>query len=46
MDALSIRLQGFALPTQFTMALPYVMTLAAMFFFKDRAYLRQSGRIE
>jgi len=46
MDALSIRLQGYALPTQFTMALPYVMTLAAMFFFKDRAYLRQSGRIE
>jgi len=46
MDALSIRLQGFALPTQFTIALPYVMTLAAMFFFKDRAYLRQSGRIE
>jgi simple sugar transport system permease protein len=46
MDALSIRLQGFALPTQFTMVLPYVMTLAAMFFFKDRAYLEQSGRIE
>lgn len=46
MDALSIRLQGYALPTQFTMVLPYVMTLAAMFFFKDRAYLRQTGRIE
>ena len=46
MDALSIRLQGYALPTQFTMALPYVMTLAAMFFFKDRAYLRQTGRID
>ena len=44
MDALSIRLQGYALPTQFTMVLPYVMTLAAMFFFKDRAYLRQTGR--
>jgi hypothetical protein len=28
------------------MALPYVMTLAAMFFFKDRAYLRQTGRID
>jgi simple sugar transport system permease protein len=46
MDALSIRLQGYALPTQFTMVPPYVMTLAAMFFFKDRAYLQQTGRIE
>lgn len=46
MDALSIRLQGLSLPTQFTMMVPYVMTLAAMFFFKDRAYLQQSGRLE
>jgi general nucleoside transport system permease protein len=46
MEAISIRLQGFSLPTQFTMMVPYIVTLAAMFFFKDRAYLQQSGRIE
>lgn len=45
MDAVSIRLQGFALPTHFTMMLPYVMTIAVMFFFKDQSYLRQSGRL-
>jgi ABC-type uncharacterized transport system permease subunit len=36
MDAISIRLQGFSLPTQFTAMLPYVLTIAAMFFLKDR----------
>lgn len=36
MDALSIRLQGFSLPTQFTSMLPYVLTIAAMFFLKDK----------
>jgi len=46
MDAVSIRLQGLSLPTQFTAMVPYVMTLLAMLFFKDRAYLQQSGRIE
>ncbi|HUC90781.1 MAG TPA: ABC transporter permease [Paenibacillus sp.] len=45
MDAVSIRLQGFALPTHFTMMVPYAVTIVVMFFFKDRAYLRQSGRI-
>jgi ABC-type uncharacterized transport system permease subunit len=44
MDALSIRFQGLALPTHFTMMLPYVVTLVAMFFFKDKSYLQQSGR--
>ncbi|WP_309119955.1 ABC transporter permease [Paenibacillus sp.] len=44
-DAISIRLQGLALPTHFTMMLPYVMTIIVMFLFKDKAYLRQSGRI-
>ena len=46
MEAISIRLQGFSLPTHFTMMVPYIVTLVAMFFFKDRAYLQQSGRIE
>jgi len=45
MDAVSIRLQGFALPTHFTMMLPYVMTLVVMLLVKDKGYLRQSGRI-
>ncbi|WP_053362297.1 ABC transporter permease [Bacillus sp. FJAT-27251] len=36
MDALSIRLQGFSMPTQFTAMLPYVITIIAMFFLKDR----------
>lgn len=45
MDAVSIRLQGFSLPTHFTMMLPYVMTIFVMFLFKDKGYLRQSGRI-
>lgn len=45
MDAVSIRLQGFALPTHFTMMLPYVLTIVVMFFVRDKGYLRQSGRI-
>lgn len=36
MDAMSIRLQGFSMPTQFTAMLPYVITIIAMFFLRDR----------
>jgi len=36
MDALAIRLQGFSMPTQFTAMLPYVITIIAMFFLKNR----------
>ena len=36
MDALSIRLQGFSMPTQFTSMLPYVITLIAMFFLREK----------
>jgi simple sugar transport system permease protein len=36
MDALSIRLQGFSLPTQFTSMLPYLLTIVAMFFVKEK----------
>ncbi|MDT3427581.1 simple sugar transport system permease protein [Paenibacillus forsythiae] len=39
MDALSVRMQGLWLPTPFTMMLPYAVTIAAMFFFKDKSYL-------
>ncbi|MBR2565830.1 MAG: ABC transporter permease [Paenibacillus sp.] len=42
MEALSIRLQGFSLPTHFTMMLPYIVTLVAMFFFKDRTYAQDA----
>lgn len=40
MDAVSIRLQGLSIPTHFTLMLPYVMTIVAMFFFKDKGYLQ------
>ncbi|TKI58422.1 ABC transporter permease [Brevibacillus antibioticus] len=39
MDALSIRLQGFSLPTQFTAMLPYVLTIVAMFFLKNKSQI-------
>ncbi|QDS37224.1 ABC transporter permease [Brevibacillus brevis] len=39
MDALSIRLQGFSLPTQFTAMLPYVLTILAMFFLKNKSQI-------
>ncbi len=44
MESLSIRLQGFALPTHFTMMVPYVVTLIAMFFFKDKGYLQEARK--
>lgn len=36
MDAISIRLQGFSLPTQFTSMLPYLLTIVALFFVKEK----------
>lgn len=49
MDAISIRLQGYSLPTQFTSMLPYVITIFAMFLLRDRGMgsqevNQQSGR--
>lgn len=44
MDALSIRLQGFALPTHFTMMLPYIFTIVAMLFFKDKGYMQEARK--
>ncbi|MGO4546117.1 ABC transporter permease [Paenibacillus sp. 2TAB23] len=44
MDALSIRLQGFALPTHFTMMLPYIVTIIAMLFFKDKGYMQEARK--
>ena len=43
MDAISIRLQGFSMPTQFTSMLPYVITIIAMFFLKDRGSTSQKA---
>lgn len=44
MDALSIRLQGSAMPTHFTMMLPYIVTIAAMLFFKDKGYMQEAQK--
>lgn len=44
MDAVGIRLQGFSMPSHFTQMLPYAVTLAAMFFFKDKSYLNDAQK--
>jgi ABC-type uncharacterized transport system permease subunit len=44
MDALSIRFQGLALPTQFTQMLPYVVTIAAMFFFRGKSFQQDAQK--
>ncbi|GIP44307.1 ABC transporter permease [Paenibacillus sp. J45TS6] len=44
MEALGIRLQGFSLPSHFTTMLPYIITLAAMFFFKDKTYAEDAQK--
>ncbi|MGG0937451.1 ABC transporter permease [Brevibacillus centrosporus] len=44
MDALSIRLQGLSLPTQFTSMLPYVLTIIAMFFVKEKSQAGGRGQ--
>lgn len=44
MDAFSIRLQGMALPTQFTQMVPYVVTILAMFFFRDKSFQQDAQK--
>lgn len=44
MESLSIRLQGFALPTHFTLMVPYVVTIMAMLFFKDKGYMQEARK--
>lgn len=44
MDAFSIRLQGFSLPTHFTQMLPYIVTLLAMLFFRKSNYLADAQK--
>jgi len=44
MEALSLRLQGFAMPTHFTMMVPYVVTILAMIVFKDKSYLSEARK--
>ncbi|MBD7968655.1 ABC transporter permease [Paenibacillus gallinarum] len=44
MEALGIRLQGFSLPSHFTNMLPYVITLVAMFFFKNKSYAEDAQK--
>jgi simple sugar transport system permease protein len=43
MDALSIRLQGFSVPTQFSAMLPYAITIIALFFLKDKGLGSQTS---
>lgn len=43
MDALSIRLQGFSIPTQFSAMLPYAITIFALFFLKDKGLGSQTS---
>lgn len=44
MEAISIRFQGLALPTHFTQMLPYVVTIAAMFFFRDKSFVKDAQK--
>lgn len=45
MDAFSIRLQGFSLPTHFTQMLPYIVTLLAMLFFRKNNYKEDAQKL-
>ncbi|RCW71922.1 ABC transporter permease [Saliterribacillus persicus] len=38
-EAISIRMQSMNIPTNFTLMLPYVITIVAMFIFKDKTQL-------
>ncbi len=42
MDAFSIRLQGLSMPSHFTQIVPYAITIIAMFFFKDKGFLKDA----
>ncbi len=44
MDAFSYRLQGFSMPAHFTLMLPYVVTIAAMLFFKNKSYMQEARK--
>jgi len=43
-SSLGSRLQGMALPTQFTSMLPFVVTLLAMFFFRNKNQMADARR--
>jgi len=42
MDAFSIRLQGVSWPSHFTQMVPYVVTIVAMFFFRDKGFIKDA----
>ena len=44
MEAMSYRLQNFSIPSNLTSMLPFVVTIIAMIFFKDRSYLEEARR--
>lgn len=44
MEAMSFRLQNFNIPSNITAMLPFVVTIIAMIFFKDKNYLDEARR--
>jgi general nucleoside transport system permease protein len=45
METASSRLQGYAMPTHFTQMLPYVVTIVAMIFFRDKGFVQDAQRM-
>lgn len=44
MEAMSFRLQNFNIPSNITAMLPFVVTIIAMIFFKDKSYMEEARR--
>lgn len=44
MEAMSFRLQNFSIPSNITAMLPFVVTIIAMIFFKDKSYMDEARR--
>lgn len=44
MEAMSFRLQNFNIPSNITAMLPFVVTIVAMIFFKDKSYMDEAKR--
>lgn len=44
MEAMSFRLQNFNIPSNITAMLPFVVTIVAMIFFKDKSYMDEARR--
>jgi general nucleoside transport system permease protein len=44
MEAMSFRLQNFNIPSNITAMLPFLVTIIAMIFFKDKSYMDEARR--